>query len=192
MSAIETIEKAEAALDRAEAGVAALKGTLLRYGQHDDNCDAVQPMWHRGPCDCGWSAACKLLGIDEESAGMPTETPDGQPRYSGGRRVDIGAVVGLAGQPAAALARWLVACGYKQINRRYLAVACLPNGKTGREALRAAFNGDRDAEWIDTMSDEEAGDRFRRYYAHADGAPLVLELDRETFAAFKAAGGATI
>lgn len=28
-------------------------GALLRYVQHKANCDWLQPMWHKGPCDCG-------------------------------------------------------------------------------------------------------------------------------------------
>lgn len=198
MGAEAVIERAEAALDRAEAGFAALMGTLARYGQHDNNCDAIQPMWHKGPCDCGWSAACKALGINEENAGMPEDITS-KHRYSGGRRVDIGAVPELAAlltpplqawrENADARGKWLVERGYRLINRRYLAVARLPDGMTGQQALRSAFNGDRDADWIDKLTDEQAGNHFRRVYAYYTGAPLVLELDRETYSAFLAAGG---
>ena len=29
------------------------EGALLRYVQHESDCDWLQPMWHKGPCDCG-------------------------------------------------------------------------------------------------------------------------------------------
>lgn len=28
---------------------------LLPYLGHLGNCDFLQPMWHKGPCDCGWA-----------------------------------------------------------------------------------------------------------------------------------------
>lgn len=28
-------------------------GALLRYVQHRANCNWLQLMWHKGPCDCG-------------------------------------------------------------------------------------------------------------------------------------------
>lgn len=28
-------------------------GALFKYVQHKYNCDWLQPMWHKGPCDCG-------------------------------------------------------------------------------------------------------------------------------------------
>lgn len=113
------------------------------------------------------------------------------PRYSGARRVDTGAVLALSGGPTTAEDRgkWLVACEYRLVDRRYLAVARLPPGQTGREALCLAFDEDNDPGWINDMTDEAAGDHFRRVYAYYTGAPLLLELDRETFAAFMAAGG---
>jgi hypothetical protein len=33
---------------------------LLKYVRHDPNCDALQPMWHQGPCDCGLSALLQV------------------------------------------------------------------------------------------------------------------------------------
>lgn len=178
-----------------EAELSKLRGLLLRYGQHDSTCDALQPMWHKGPCDCGWTATCQTLGINEEDSGMPPETYDGKERWGGGKRVDIGAVpelVALAVEgplTAGARARWLVERGYRQAGRRYCTVARLPEGMDGKQALRAAFNGDREADWIDRLTDDAAGNHFRRVYAYYTGAPLVLELDRETFRAFLAAGG---
>lgn len=181
----------ECELERVQDNIATLAGTLARYGQHDSGCDAIQPMWHKGPCDCGWSAACKALGIDEEGAGMPEDRAQvsGAVRYTGGRRVDIFTTPELVRLAVTERGAWLVARGYRQISRRYLAVARLPEGMTGQQALRGAFNGDRDAEWIDKLADDAAGNHFRRVYAYYTGAPLVLELDRETYAAFLAAGG---
>jgi len=45
---------------------------LMTYVQHKPRCDALQPMWHQGPCDCGLVAVLKaapdwvkpLLGPD--------------------------------------------------------------------------------------------------------------------------------
>jgi len=34
---------------------------LLAYVQHKRNCDALQPMWHKGPCDCGLTALLKQM-----------------------------------------------------------------------------------------------------------------------------------
>jgi len=36
-------------------------GVLLRYVQHKPNCDWLQPMWHKGPCDCGLTELIKQL-----------------------------------------------------------------------------------------------------------------------------------
>lgn len=29
---------------------------LFKYIGHNDRCDFLQPMWHKGPCDCGLHA----------------------------------------------------------------------------------------------------------------------------------------
>ena len=34
---------------------------LFRYVQHKSNCDWMQPMWHKGPCDCGLRALIEQL-----------------------------------------------------------------------------------------------------------------------------------
>jgi hypothetical protein len=39
-------------------------GGLLRYVQHRGNCDWLQPMWHKGPCDCGLTELIKQLPED--------------------------------------------------------------------------------------------------------------------------------
>lgn len=36
-------------------------GNLLTYVQHKWNCDWLQPMWHKGPCDCGLKELIKQL-----------------------------------------------------------------------------------------------------------------------------------
>jgi hypothetical protein len=36
-----------------DPSLAYFTGALLRYVQHKSNCDWLQPMWHKGPCDCG-------------------------------------------------------------------------------------------------------------------------------------------
>ena len=33
----------------------------MTYAGHRYNCDAIQPMWHKGPCDCGWEDAKKSI-----------------------------------------------------------------------------------------------------------------------------------
>ncbi len=33
----------------------------LEYAGHRSTCDAIQPMWHKGPCDCGWEEAKKSI-----------------------------------------------------------------------------------------------------------------------------------
>ncbi len=184
------IVKIEEAVNNAAELFARLAGTVLRYGGHDSDCAATGINWDKGSCDCGWAAACAKLGINDETSGMPAPKWDGEERWTGGQRVDIGMVLELtATHSPESRATWLVACDYRVIDTRHCTVARVPNGKTGREALREALGGDRDAEWIDEMADDEAGNRFRRVYAYFTGAPLVLELDRETFAAFLRAGG---
>jgi hypothetical protein len=39
-------------------------GALLRYVQHKYDCDWLQPMWHKGPCDCGLTALIQQLPED--------------------------------------------------------------------------------------------------------------------------------
>ncbi len=34
---------------------------LFKYVQHAGNCDWLQPMWHKGPCDCGLTELIKQL-----------------------------------------------------------------------------------------------------------------------------------
>lgn len=37
----------------------------LRYSGHKYNCDYLQPMWHKGPCDCGWAELEVLLQAEQ-------------------------------------------------------------------------------------------------------------------------------
>lgn len=34
---------------------------LLEFVDHRDNCDFLQPMWHKGPCNCGLFALFESL-----------------------------------------------------------------------------------------------------------------------------------
>ena len=72
------------------------------------------------------------------------------------------------------------------VSNKYRMVARLPEGKTGKQAL-AESGGQRcgDQAWIDGMGEASAGDHYLRCYA-----PTV-ELSREEWAAFRAAGGTT-
>jgi hypothetical protein len=39
-------------------------GALLQFVQHKWNCDWLQPMWHKGPCDCGLTDLIKQMPED--------------------------------------------------------------------------------------------------------------------------------
>lgn len=79
-----------------------------------------------------------------------------------------------------------VAAGYRQISRRYRTVARLPEGKTGKEALRTAARRDvYDVDgWVETLGEEAAASRYLRCYATDR-----LTLTREEFDAFLKEGG---
>lgn len=47
---------------------------LLRYAQHKYDCDWLQPMWHKGPCDCGFKAL--ILALPEDLRTQLAETND--------------------------------------------------------------------------------------------------------------------
>ncbi len=36
---------------------------LRAYAGHKFSCDYLAPMWHQGPCDCGWVEIEKELGL---------------------------------------------------------------------------------------------------------------------------------
>lgn len=42
--------------------------SLLRFVGHRDDCDWLQPMWHKGPCDCGLHDAMAELSAEELDA----------------------------------------------------------------------------------------------------------------------------
>lgn len=46
---------------------------LKQYAGHKFSCDYLAPMWHQGPCDCGWAAVEIELGlkvaVDTETTG---------------------------------------------------------------------------------------------------------------------------
>lgn len=48
--------------------------TLLKFVDHRDHCDWVQPMWHKGPCDCGLHAVLDALSA-EDLAVLEAERP---------------------------------------------------------------------------------------------------------------------
>jgi hypothetical protein len=35
--------------------------TLLPYATHKYSCESLEPMWHKGPCDCGFAAVVVQL-----------------------------------------------------------------------------------------------------------------------------------
>lgn len=74
--------------------------------------------------------------------------------------------------------------GYYIVNRRHGIVACLPEGKTGTEALGTASGN---ANWANQISEEDAGEQYLCIYAFEDDA--WIELDSPTFKAFLQAGG---
>jgi hypothetical protein len=41
---------------------------LMEYVQHKPRCDALQPMWHKGPCSCGLSTLLKFVLKDMPAA----------------------------------------------------------------------------------------------------------------------------
>lgn len=49
----------EPSCDRVE--VLALVVDVFKYAGHRFACAAVQPMWHKGLCDCGWAEVEKRL-----------------------------------------------------------------------------------------------------------------------------------
>lgn len=49
-------------------------GALLRYVQHKYNCDWLQPMWHKGPCDCGLKEL--IQSLPEDLVKLLVETND--------------------------------------------------------------------------------------------------------------------
>lgn len=112
-------------------------------------------------------------------------------------------------------ARRLIAKGWRSVSNRWRVLARLPDGMTGREALRwgmieyqryyggkvEGFNG-RDKplearplsahteEWIQLLDEESAGGHFMRVYSMYDYAkPFSLELTIPQFRAFKLEGG---
>lgn len=56
--------------------VAIIEADLLRklipYADHTAKCDAAQPMWHKGPCDCGF----RQVVLELQSAGIEIHDTD--------------------------------------------------------------------------------------------------------------------
>jgi len=40
---------------------AAAVANLIKYANHYSDCDSCQPMWHKGPCDCGFASVVVQL-----------------------------------------------------------------------------------------------------------------------------------
>lgn len=51
---------------------AGLLRKLIPYADHTSKCDAVQPMWHKGPCDCGF----RQVVLELQSAGIDIRDTD--------------------------------------------------------------------------------------------------------------------
>ena len=45
---------------------------LLEFVDHRDNCDFLQPMWNKGPCDCGLFALFEKAQLPNRE-GLPEE-----------------------------------------------------------------------------------------------------------------------
>lgn len=75
-----------------------------------------------------------------------------------------------------------------QTSRAHRAVARLPEGKTGRQALWEAQSRPMDKTWALQFSEYSAGDHYLRCHA-----PITdqLTLNRKEFEAYRAAGGDT-
>lgn len=65
--------------------LAAIEAGLLRklipYADHTARCDAGQPMWHKGPCNCGFRQVVLELqsaGIDIKDTDPPTADENDQ------------------------------------------------------------------------------------------------------------------
>ena len=72
-----------------------------------------------------------------------------------------------------------------QVSRTYRCVACLPEGKTGKEALLEAATYPDKERWVGGMSEWGAGDFYLRCYATSKDLPLA------EFVLFRQLGGGT-
>jgi len=73
-----------------------------------------------------------------------------------------------------------------QVSRRHHTVACLPEGKSGVEALAEASGR---PEWAEGLKERSAGDQYLRCYAQKEGN--WMELNSTQFRQFRDAGGST-
>lgn len=90
------------------------------------------------------------------------------------------------GESGTETARRLVAEGWESTSNSYRNVARLPEGKSGLEALKEVAP-DEYHHLTETI-ERRAANVYRRIYA-TEAAGTKRSLDRETFAAFKRAGG---
>lgn len=54
MNGKQLFEKAMGAAAEVQALTTEELATVGQYVGHRNDCDNLQPMWHKGPCDCGW------------------------------------------------------------------------------------------------------------------------------------------
>lgn len=84
-------------------------------------------------------------------------------------------------------AEQLIKEGYYQISRKYRHIAKLPEGMTGKQALKTVTSIERHY-WVDAMGESSAGDHYLSCYSPTN---LRIVLDIPTFMAFRQAGGNT-
>ena len=77
----------------------------------------------------------------------------------------------------------LIAAGYYQVSRRHCALACLPPGVTGKEALAAACGYHDGKEWAELLGERSARGQYLRVYA-----PTIV-VDEATMNEFRKLGG---
>lgn len=137
-----------------------------------------------------WQESMRSMGavLRGERKGMPIKPSD---------RMDLVSELASFLNPEER-ARWLVRNGYKQVSRKGCMVARLPDGLSGREALRLAreaYEGgnltDDEYAQIARRSHADAEDEFCRVYAMYLGTPFVIALDTTTFTHYRRLGGGT-
>lgn len=86
-----------------------------------------------------------------------------------------------------AKAEQLIKEGYYQISRKYRHIARLPEGMTGKQALKLVTPPERHY-WVEAMGESSAGDHYLSCYSPPN---QQVVLDIPTFMAFRQAGGNT-
>ncbi len=86
-----------------------------------------------------------------------------------------------------AKAEQLIKEGYYQISRKYRTLAKLPEGMTGKQALRSVTPIERHY-WVDAMPESSAGDHYLSCHTTPEQR---ITLDIPTFIVFRKTGGDT-